>query len=75
MSQPRPGRPPRKRLAPTEKYEVYVPYIRDILGHADLSTTEIYANSRELHQTGEKPQVVSAGWPSEWYWRTTRTAA
>ena len=24
MSQPKPGRPPRRRLAPTEKYEVYV---------------------------------------------------
>jgi site-specific recombinase XerD len=29
-------------------------YIRDLLGHADVSTTEIYANSRELHQTGER---------------------
>src|SRR5512138_3419891 len=27
-------------------------YIYDLLGHADVSTTEIYANSRELHQTG-----------------------
>ena len=36
---------------------VPLPYIRDILGHVDLSTTEIYANSRELHQAGEKPQV------------------
>jgi integrase/recombinase XerD len=32
-------------------------YIRDLLGHADVSTTEIYANPRELHQPGEKPQV------------------
>jgi integrase/recombinase XerD len=37
---------------------VPLPYIRDILGHVDLSTTEIYANSQELHQTGEKPQVA-----------------
>ena len=32
-------------------------YIRDLLGHADVSTTEIYANSRVLHQPGEFPQV------------------
>ena len=40
-----------------------------------VATVIRYDNSRELHQTGEKPQVVSAGWPSEWCWRTTRTAA
>jgi integrase len=28
-----------------------------ILGHADLGTTMGYANSQELHQPGEKPQV------------------
>jgi integrase len=29
-----------------------------VLGHAHLGTTaDIYSNSRELHQTGEKPQV------------------
>lgn len=28
-----------------------------ILGHASLTTTQIYVNSQELHQTGEKPQV------------------
>jgi integrase/recombinase XerD len=33
-------------------------YIRDLLGHADVSTTEIYANSQELHQTGEETQVA-----------------
>jgi len=33
-------------------------YIRDLLGHADVSTTEIYANSRVLRQPGEKPQVT-----------------
>ena len=35
-----------------------LPYIRDILGHVDLSTTEIYANPRELHQTGAFPLVA-----------------
>jgi integrase/recombinase XerD len=28
------------------------------LGHADPETTLVYANSQELHQTGEKPQVA-----------------
>jgi site-specific recombinase XerD len=28
-------------------------YIRDILGHASIVTTEVYANSRELHRMGE----------------------
>ncbi|MGH3593800.1 MAG: tyrosine-type recombinase/integrase [Pseudonocardiaceae bacterium] len=37
---------------------VPLPYIRDILGHVDLSTTEIYANSRELHQMSGNPQVA-----------------
>ena len=32
--------------------------IRGWLGHADLATTNRYANSRELHQTGEKLQVA-----------------
>ncbi|MGH3778997.1 MAG: site-specific integrase [Pseudonocardiaceae bacterium] len=32
--------------------------IADLLGHRSLATTRIYANSRELHQTGEKPQVA-----------------
>ena len=32
------------------------------LGHETIATTSIYLNSRELHQMGEKPQVVwSAG--------------
>jgi integrase len=28
-----------------------------ILGHAQLTTTQIYTNSQELHQPGEKPQI------------------
>jgi len=28
------------------------------LGHESVATTQIYINSRELHQTGEKPQVA-----------------
>jgi len=28
------------------------------LGHESVATTQIYVNSRELHQTGEKPQVA-----------------
>ncbi|MET9089671.1 tyrosine-type recombinase/integrase [Streptomyces sp. NPDC004237] len=32
------------------------------LGHADIQTTiNTYANSRELHQMGEKPQVARSG--------------
>ncbi len=29
-----------------------------VLGHAHLSTTEVYLDSQELHQTGEKLQVA-----------------
>jgi integrase len=36
---------------------VEVNVIRGWLGHADLATTNRYANSRELHQPSEKPQV------------------
>jgi len=31
--------------------------VGQVLRHARLHTTAIYANSRELHQPGEKPQV------------------
>jgi hypothetical protein len=31
-----------------------------VLGHALLSTTQIYVNSQELHQPGEKLQVSSS---------------
>jgi integrase/recombinase XerD len=30
---------------------------QDLLGHASISSTQVYANSQELHQAGEKPQV------------------
>jgi site-specific recombinase XerD len=28
------------------------------LGHEQIATTNIYLNPRELHQTGENPQVA-----------------
>jgi len=31
------------------------------LGHEQADTTQIYLNPRELHQTGEKPQVAMSG--------------
>ena len=31
------------------------------LGHEQAETTQIYLNSRELHQMGEKPQVAMSG--------------
>ncbi len=31
------------------------------LGHESTQTTHIYENSRELHQTGEKPLVAMSG--------------
>jgi site-specific recombinase XerD len=33
-------------------------FVQDQVGHAYASTTAIYTNSRELHQTGEKPQAA-----------------
>src|SRR6266536_2801532 len=30
---------------------------QELLGHASVSSTEVYTNSRVLHQPGEKPQV------------------
>jgi hypothetical protein len=36
--------------------------VQTILGHAHLSTTaDVYLKARELHQTGEKPQVGCSG--------------
>ncbi|SUP36495.1 integrase family protein [Streptomyces griseus] len=32
--------------------------VQFVLGHAQLTTTQHYLNPRELHQTGEKPQVA-----------------
>jgi integrase/recombinase XerD len=34
---------------------------QDLLGHASVCSTQVYVNSQELHQTGEKPQV-SRSW-------------
>lgn len=34
--------------------------VRDIAGHGSLRSTEPYLNPRELHLTGEKPQVASS---------------
>lgn len=36
-------------------------FVQDQVGHAYASTTAIYTNSQELHQTGEKPQVAMSG--------------
>ena len=35
-----------------------VEQIAGILGHQSAQSTGVYLNSRELHQTGEKPQVA-----------------
>jgi site-specific recombinase XerD len=32
--------------------------LADLMGHSDVSITRGYVNPRELHQTGEKPQVA-----------------
>ncbi len=34
--------------------------IQDLLGHVSMSSSQVYVNSRELHQPGEKPQVSSS---------------
>jgi hypothetical protein len=34
-----------------------LPEVGQVLRHRRLLSTAIYANSRELHQMGEKPQV------------------
>jgi integrase/recombinase XerD len=31
---------------------------QDLLGHGSIASTQVYANSRVLHQVGEKPQVT-----------------
>jgi integrase/recombinase XerC len=36
-------------------------FVQQQAGHEYASTTAIYTNSRELHQTGEKPQVAMSG--------------
>jgi integrase len=35
--------------------------VQDYAGHKDPRTTRRYDNPQELHQTGEKPHLVSAG--------------
>jgi site-specific recombinase XerD len=32
--------------------------LQEIMGHADTTTLDLYGNSQELHQTGEKLQVA-----------------
>lgn len=39
--------------------------LRDLLGHWSVTSTELYINPRELHQTGEKPQVARSRGESE----------
>jgi site-specific recombinase XerD len=36
--------------------------VAELLGHARLDNVRVYSNSRELHQTGEKPQVARSTW-------------
>ena len=36
-------------------------FVQQQVGHECDSSTAIYTNSRELHQTGEKPQVAMSG--------------
>jgi integrase len=39
------------------------PHIAQLIcGHRDINTTMGYKNPRELHQTGEKPQVTRSAW-------------
>jgi integrase/recombinase XerC len=38
-------------------------FVQEQAGHDHASTTSIYTNPRELHQTGEKPQVARSSWP------------
>jgi integrase len=44
-------------------------------GHESASTTALYTNSRELHQTGEKPQVAMSGRYSSGFSRVLGMAA
>jgi len=45
------------------------------LGHEQADTTQIYLNSQELHQTGEKPQVAMSGRYSSGFSRALSMAA
>ncbi|MFJ3339386.1 hypothetical protein [Streptomyces sp. NPDC086766] len=58
----------RMGLTPEERRDFRLLYgdpwrmVQDLLGHAQLETTKhIYLNPRELHQTGEDPQVTRSG--------------
>jgi hypothetical protein len=44
-------------------------------GHESPATTRVYLNSRELHQTGEKPQVAMSGRYSTGLLRVLSTVA
>ena len=37
---------------------VSIDVVKELLGHASIRSTELYLNSRKLHQPGEKPQVT-----------------
>ena len=50
-------------------------FIQQQVGHECDSSTAIYTNSRELHQTGEKPQVAMSGRYSSGLSRVLSTAA
>jgi len=41
---------------------VSIEAVRRRLGHASTETTQLYTNSRVLHQPGEKPQVSRSWW-------------
>jgi len=50
-------------------------FAQDQAGRSYASTTAIYTNPRELHQTGEKPQVAMSGRYSSGLSRVLSTAA
>jgi hypothetical protein len=43
-------------------------------GHASIESTRIYLHSRELQQTGEKPQVTRSALAPNWFWRPVAQA-
>ena len=50
-------------------------FVQEQAGHEHASTTAIYTNSRELHQTVEKPQVAMSGRCSSGFSRILGMAA
>jgi site-specific recombinase XerC len=42
----------------TLQWRLEITDVQWILGHASLTTTQVYLNSQKLHQTGEKLQVA-----------------